>query len=84
LNRSDAKVGLTAADITRVIRVPICAHVPSSRDVPVSINRGVPIMVDNPQHPVSRAVRDFAIGRLFGPIGEPAVQSRRTTTGRHR
>jgi pilus assembly protein CpaE len=84
LNRSDAKVGLTAADITRVIRAPICAHVPSSRDVPVSINRGVPIMVDNPQHPVSRAVRDFAIGRLFGPIGEPAVEGRRSTTGRHR
>ena len=60
LNRSDAKVGLTATDIERVIRVPIPAHVPSSRDVPVSINRGVPIMVDNPQHPVSKAIRDFA------------------------
>ena len=74
LNRSDAKVGLTAADIERVIRVPITAHVPSSRDVPVSINRGVPIMVDNPQHPVSKAIRDFALGRLTSPtIGEPAL-----------
>lgn len=64
LNRSDARVGLTAADIERVIRVPISAHVPSSRDVPVSINRGVPIVVDNPQHPVSKAIREFAVGRL--------------------
>jgi pilus assembly protein CpaE len=83
LNRADAKVGLTASDIERVIRVPIAAHVPSSRDVPVSINRGVPIMVDNPQHPVSRAVRDFALGRLTGPIAsEPATRGLRALLGR--
>lgn len=73
LNRSDAKVGLTAADIERVIRVPISAHVPSSRDVPISINRGVPIMVDNPQHPVSKAVRDFSLGRLSNPLTSETV-----------
>lgn len=64
LNRSDAKVGLTASDIERVIRVPISAYVPSSRDVPVSINKGLPIVADNPSHPVSKAVRDFAGGLL--------------------
>lgn len=85
LNRSDAKVGLTATDIERVIRVPISAHVPSSRDVPVSINRGVPIMLDNPQHPVSRAVRDFALGRLSSPnIGEPASRGLRGLLNRSR
>jgi pilus assembly protein CpaE len=83
LNRADAKVGLTPSDIERVIRVPIAAHVPSSRDVPVSINRGVPIMVDNPQHPVSRAVRDFALGRLTGPtVNEPAARGLRALLGR--
>jgi pilus assembly protein CpaE len=85
LNRSDAKVGLTAADIERVIRVPIQAHVPSSRDVPVSINRGVPIMADNPQHPVSKAIRDFSLGRLTGPLtGEPAARGLRALLGRNR
>jgi pilus assembly protein CpaE len=85
LNRSDAKVGLTAADIERVIRVPIMAHVPSSRDVPVSINRGVPIMVDNPQHPVSKAIRDFATGRLTSPtVGEPAARGLRGLLNRNR
>ncbi len=82
LNRSDAKVGLTPADITRVIRAPIAAHVPSSREVPVAINRGVPIMVDNPHHPVSKAVRDFALGRLTGPIGEPATRGLRALLAR--
>jgi pilus assembly protein CpaE len=85
LNRSDAKVGLTATDIERVIRVPIMAHVPSSRDVPVSINRGVPIMVDNPQHPVSKAIRDFALGRLTGPtVGEPTFRGLRALLNRNR
>jgi pilus assembly protein CpaE len=65
LNSSDAKVGLSTADIERVIRVPISAFVPSSRDVPVSINRGLPIMVDSPQHPVSKAIREFALDRLL-------------------
>jgi pilus assembly protein CpaE len=85
LNRSDAKVGLTPSDIERAIHAPISAHVPSSRDVPVSINRGVPIMVDNPQHPVSRAVRDFALGRLASPtIGEAATRGLRALLGRHK
>ncbi|HEY7224255.1 MAG TPA: P-loop NTPase [Micromonosporaceae bacterium] len=85
LNRADAKVGLTASDIERVIRVPIMAHVPSSRDVSVSINRGVPIMVDNPQHPVSKAIRDFALGRLTGPtVGEPPLRGLRALLNRGR
>jgi len=85
LNRADAKVGLTASDIERVIRVPIMAHVPSSRDVSVCINRGVPIMVDNPQHPVSKAIRDFAHGRLAGPsVGDPPLRGLRALLSRGR
>jgi pilus assembly protein CpaE len=64
LNRSDARVGLTGTDIDRVLQAPTSAHVPSSRDVPLSINRGVPIVVDKPNHPVSRAIRELAIGRI--------------------
>jgi pilus assembly protein CpaE len=85
LNRSDAKVGLTASDIERVIRVPIAAHVPSSRDVPISINRGVPIMADNPPHPVSKAIRDFSLGRLASAtLGEPPARGLRGLLSRHR
>ncbi|MFF5175554.1 CpaE family protein [Micromonospora sp. NPDC000089] len=64
LNRGDAKVGLTTADVERVLKTQITALVPSSRDVPVSINRGVPIVVDKPQHPVSTAIRELARTRI--------------------
>jgi pilus assembly protein CpaE len=77
LNRADAKVGLTAADIARILRTPIAANIPSSRDVPVSINRGVPIVADQPNHPVAKAVRDFAQVSL---LREPATAAR--TPGR--
>jgi pilus assembly protein CpaE len=71
LNRADARVGLTGADIERVIRVPIVAHVPSSRDVPISVNKGVPIVLDSPGHPVSTAIRELANGRLAGEVPAP-------------
>jgi pilus assembly protein CpaE len=60
LNRSDAKVGLNTEDVVGAIKVPIAASVPSSSHVPASVNRGVPIVLDEPKHPVSVALRTFA------------------------
>jgi pilus assembly protein CpaE len=60
LNRSDSKVGLAISEVEKTLRTSITAQVPSSRDVPASINRGVPIMLDDPRHPVSLAIRGFA------------------------
>jgi pilus assembly protein CpaE len=76
LNRSDAKVGLTAEDVIRVVRSPIDVQVPSSREVPVSINKGTPIVLDNPTHPVSQAITRFAQERLqAGAASERSVAS---------
>lgn len=60
LNRSDSKVGLRTEDVVAAIKQPISAMVPSSFHVPASINRGVPIVLDEPKHPVSLALRVFA------------------------
>ena len=60
LNRSDSKVGLALNEVEKTLRVPISIQIPSSRDVPAAINRGVPIIYDNPKHPVSVAIRQFA------------------------
>jgi len=57
LNRSDAKVGLTIGDVSQVLRRPIFAEVPSSRDVPASVNKGTPLCLEQPRHPVSIALR---------------------------
>lgn len=60
LNRSDAKVGLHTEDVVAAIKQPIAAMIPSSPHVPASVNRGVPIILDEPKHPVSLALRAFA------------------------
>ncbi|MCI0686429.1 MAG: P-loop NTPase [Sporichthyaceae bacterium] len=57
LNRADSKVGLTITEVEKTLRLPISAQIPSSRAVPVSVNRGVPIVQDDPGHPVSLEIR---------------------------
>ena len=60
LNRSDAKVGLRAEDVVAAIKQDIAVMVPNSTAVPASVNRGVPIILDEPKHAVSVALRDLA------------------------
>src|SRR6266566_3210973 len=73
VNRSDSKVGLTLEHVEQVVRCPISARVPSSRAVPISINKGTPITLDSPAHPVSHAIARFAQQRLL-PAAAPAGQ----------
>ncbi len=73
LNRSDAKVGLSVQDVERTLRTRITTQVPSSRAVPASINRGVPIVLDQPGHPVSLAVRRLAESLTKKPTAKPAA-----------
>ena len=84
LNRSDSKVGLSLEDVERVVRWPIAAHIPSSREVPISINKGTPLTLANPGHPVSQAISRFALHCLLGPAGaaEPSRPGR--SRGRRR
>jgi len=60
LNRADAKVGLSVVDVEKMLSVPIATQIPSSRAVPSSINRGVPLVHDAPGHAVSEAIRRLA------------------------
>ncbi|MEV6965464.1 P-loop NTPase [Hamadaea sp. NPDC051192] len=64
LNRADSKVGLSSGDVEKIVRMPIVGSIPSSRDVPVAANAGVPLTVSSPSHPVSQAYKDLAT-RLF-------------------
>lgn len=74
LNRADSKVGLAISEVEKTLKAPISAQIPSSRDVPHSINRGVPIALDDPRHPVSLAIRDFAENHVLGVIPPAPVR----------
>ena len=80
LNRSDSKVGLSLEHVERVVRCPIAAQIPSSRAVPVSINKGTPDHPGQPGppgEPGHRQVRAAAAaGRAGGRLGGRQARSR--------
>jgi pilus assembly protein CpaE len=76
LNRSDSKVGLALVEVEKTLRTAITAQVPSSRDVPASVNRGVPIVLDDPKHAVSLAIRQFAERDIVGAGSAAAKQDK--------
>ncbi|MBT0771036.1 AAA family ATPase [Kineosporia sp. J2-2] len=80
LNRSDSRVGISHAEVERTAGLPLAGQVPSSRDVPSSVNRGVPIVQDDPRHPVSQAVTRFARDQVTGSTQE----GRESREGRER
>ena len=56
LNRADAKTGLTIAAIETAIGINVDVAIPSSRAVPMSLNRGMPVIECDPRAPVSLAM----------------------------
>jgi len=82
LNRADSKVGLQLNEVEKTLRVPIAVQIPSSRSVPASINRGVPIVLDEPGHPVSQAIKQFAETFAAGVPAKALPASMRTDNRR--
>jgi len=78
VNRADSKVGLSLEHIRKVVRSEIAAQIPSSRAVPISVNKGTPIVLDSPGHSVSQSVMKLVQQRLLGP------PTRRSAEGRSR
>jgi len=61
LNRSDIKSGLTLREVEEMVGETFTCLIPSSNDVSASTNRGVPLVVENPRHPVSKEIIDLAV-----------------------
>jgi pilus assembly protein CpaE len=60
LNRADSKVGVSEMDVSETLKAKIFASIPSSAQVPASTNRGEPITISQPRHPVSLAFAALA------------------------
>lgn len=60
LNRCDSHVGLSAGDVESVIGMPVTVRLPSTKDVPASLNRGTPLVRLSPRHAFSRQVAALA------------------------
>jgi len=73
VNRADSRVGLTVADVEKMVGLRSVVQIPSDRLVPASLNRGVSIVTEHPKHAVSAAIRKLGeMVTVPAPIGQPA------------
>jgi len=60
LNRADSRVGVTVDDASAVVGMPVAVAIPSARDVPLSMNQGIPVIEAAPRTQVARRYMDAA------------------------
>lgn len=60
VNRCDSRVNLDVHDLERTLKIKVDALVPSDVAVPASINKGVPVVLDDPRSRVTRALEELA------------------------
>ena len=56
LNRADSKVGITIEEIEETIQRKIDVAIPSDRIVPISVNKGIPVVLDVPRSAVAKSI----------------------------
>ena len=60
VNRSTAKVGLTTADVQKMLNRPILTSIPESNIVPNLLNQGKTVIGESQRHPVGQAFMTIA------------------------
>ncbi|MDQ4006308.1 MAG: MinD/ParA family protein, partial [Actinomycetota bacterium] len=87
LNRADDEVGINADKVEGILGMTMAAEIPSSVDVAAATNAGTPVIVSDPGHQLSIAVRNLAISLAGGVapfaaevqyVNEPEAKSRRS------
>ena len=71
LNRADARVGLSMLQVATQAGLAVDLEIPLSKEVPVTLNQGNPILLSNPKSPVSRKIWEL-VERLAGTQGTTA------------
>ena len=66
LNRADAKVGLNPSDAEEAMGMKIACSIPSTREIPLSLNLGTPVVVSEPKSEVAKQLQKLA--QLYAPV----------------
>jgi pilus assembly protein CpaE len=83
VNRADSKVGLRLPDVEKLLSAPVDTTIPSSRSVPLSVNKGSPIMLEEPKGPVAESIRRVAAQLVEREqAGRPKQKQRRSLFAR--
>lgn len=76
INRADSRVGLRLSDVERILGRHVDVALPSSRGVPLSVNKGSPILVEEPRSGVAEAIRGLADQLAAATPARPARPAR--------
>ena len=68
LNRADDAVGIGADKVEAILGMGVAAKVPTSLEIAAATNAGNPIVIGNPDHVSSAAIRELAIGLAGEPV----------------
>jgi pilus assembly protein CpaE len=71
LNRADARVGMSMMQVATQAGLAVDLEIPLSKQVPVTLNEGKPIILSNPKSPVSRKIIEL-VERLTAS-SKPAI-----------
>lgn len=80
LNRADSKVGLRVQEVEKTLGTRIDVSIPSSREVPLSINRGTPLILEDPKSPVVASL--LKLVEIIGVSASPSRQEAPSGGGR--
>jgi pilus assembly protein CpaE len=86
LNRADTRVGISQHDVVRVLGAEPNVFIPSDREIPRSVNEGIPITLSRPQSYAAASFHDLA-GILLGkdaPNGEAVAAGATGGDAEHR
>jgi pilus assembly protein CpaE len=60
LNRANSKVGLDPDEVAQAIHAPVDVTLPSTRQVPITLNEGRPMSLTNPRSPFGKGITELA------------------------
>jgi pilus assembly protein CpaE len=66
LNRADAKVGINLNDAETAVGMKTACQIPSSREVPLALNMGTPLVKSEPKSAVAKQF--VLLSQLYAPI----------------
>jgi pilus assembly protein CpaE len=69
LNRADAKVGLAVSDAEEALGMTAACQIPSSREIPTSLNIGTPVVTSEPRAEVAKRLQQLS--QLFAATAQP-------------
>jgi pilus assembly protein CpaE len=75
MNRAFTKVGLKRDEVERALGKKIRFDVPSNKAVPISVNRGIPVVMSDPRSDITKAIYDICV-RLTPEAAAASAQAK--------